>query len=206
MPRNITDELFNECKALSLSNGVPFQAGGFGGSGPIYSSMNAWDSVLDSGLGSIQEINYEAKLGDLSRSSLVMAAYRFLSNVLPEARLEVKEGEGVGGSSEVVPNHPAVNLWNRPNKFYSGSTLKKAISFSWVLRSEAYILKTMNKGGTQPTELWYEPHWTIRPAWPMDGSEFISHYEINRNGQWLPIPVENVIHLRGLYGLIPSRK
>jgi phage portal protein BeeE len=88
-----------------------------------------------------------------------------------------------------------VALWNQPNKFYSGSTLMKGLAFSWATRSEAYILKAVNTVG-EVLELWYEPPWSIRPVWPVDGSEYISYYEVNRNGTWYPVQKEYVVHLR----------
>lgn len=198
---SLDDQLFQECKAFhGSSDRLPFPTQGSGwGAAPIYSSWDAWDTALDrqySGAGTINRIDYAAKIGDLSRSSLVVAAIRFLGNVLPEARLEVKESTGEKGESKVIPEHPLTKLWERPNDFYSGSTLKKGIAFSWILSGNAYILKFFNNTKTKPLELWYEPHWTMRPVWPVDGSEYISNYEVNRNGVWTPVPVENVIHLR----------
>jgi len=46
------------------------------------------------------------------------------------------------------------------------------------------------------TELWYIPHWQVVPAWPADGSEFISHYEYRVNGQVFTWRREDVIHFR----------
>jgi HK97 family phage portal protein len=167
---------------------------------PVFSSWDQWDQAVDirygTSTGNQTAISYANKVGDLAQSSLLVSAIRWLGNVFPKAPLYVKETTGVKGESKNVPNHPLELLWKRPNKFYSGSTLKKGIAFSWVLRSEAFILKFFNNADTEPLELWWEPHWTIRPVWPIDGSEFIAYYEVNRDGQWLKIPVENVIHLR----------
>ena len=200
--QSMNDRLYQESKALS--GGIPFSGSGYAGGAPIYSSMEAWDRTIDNsyGWGPNSVAKYASKVGDLSHSSLIMAAVRFLGNVLPEAPLQVKKNEdkegeaGQKGESVVVPDHPMVKLWNRPNQYYSGSTLRKALAFSWVLKSEAFIIKNFNVKGTLPVELWYEPHWTIRPRFPTDGSEFISYYEVNRNGRWYQVPVENVIHFR----------
>ena len=35
-------------------------------------------------------------------------------------------------------------------------------------------------------ELWYVPHWTIKPEWPQDGSVFISHYLYSPGGGAAP--------------------
>ena len=63
-----------------------------------------------------------------------------------------------------------------------------------------------------PTSIWYEPHWSIKPHWPDNGSAFIDYYERRINGTIERIPVENVVHFRnGLnpanprYGLAPLK-
>lgn len=196
---SLDDRLFQESKALA--GGLPFPGhGGTGGIVPVYSSWDSWDQALDikygDSAGGQSAISFANKIGDLAQSSLICAALRWLGNVYPKPPLYVKETTGQKGESQTVPNHPLVELWETPNEFYSGSTLKKGIAFSWVLRSEAYIIINYNNAGTEPLELWWEPHWTIRPVWPQDGSLFISYYEVNRGGQWYKVPVENVIHLR----------
>lgn len=198
--KSLSDEMYQEAKALA--GGLPFPGQGGGMSNyPIYSSWNSWDSAMDqrfAGTKGRNFLDYANKIGDLSTNSLLVAAIRWLGNAIQEAPLVVKENEEGGkGESKPVDKHPLVKLWNKPNDYYSGSTLRKAIAFSWIMNENAYIIKNFNEAGTEPLELWWEPHWTIRPVWPQDGSEFISYYEVNRNGTWIgPIPVENVIHLR----------
>lgn len=205
--KSINDSLFRETKAAG--GGLPFPgSGGFGGGMvPVYSSWSSWDASVDMQFGgargrSMQE--YANKIGDLASHSLLVAAIRWLGNAIQEAPITVQEktpdGEGES-ESDAVRDHPLANLWENPNDHYSGATLKKAIAFSWILSSNAYIIKNYGKYGGEPLELWWEPHWTIRPVWPVDGSKFIAYYEVNRNGTWLKVPVENVIHLRD--GLSP---
>lgn len=202
---SINDRLFQESKSLQ-SGSIPFPSYGSGwGTAPIYRSEEAWSSWIDNQYGNSGAYNiekYRSLVGELSHHSLPVAAIRFLGDSIPEAPLVVKRksksstDEGQKGESVVIPDHPLAQLWNRPNEFYSGSTLKRGLAFSLVLSSNAYVLKFKNKGRTKPMELWWEPHWTIRPVWPIDGSQFISYYEINRGGQWYKIDYENVIHIR----------
>lgn len=200
MGRSLGDQLYLEAKALG--SGIPFPSqGGFGGMVPVYSSWDSWDAAMDmraGGVGQNSVASYIAKVGDLAQNSLLVAAIKWLGNTWPQAKLIVKKrkGDAKPDDDEVVWDHAMTKLWNRPNKYYAGSTMRRAIAFSWILRSEAYIIKFMNSAGTQPVEMWWEPHWTIRPVWPLNGGEFISYYEVNRNGVWYPLPVENVIHLR----------
>lgn len=197
---SIDERLFMESKALGGNVPFPGHSGGIGSNSiQLYSSWDSWDQALDIRYGDFGEgsrVNYANKLGDLAKNSLLCSAIRYLGNVFPKPPLYVKETTGTKGESQGVPNHPLELLWKKPNPFYSGSTLKKAIAFSWVLRSQAYILINYDNNQTEPLELWWEPHWTIRPVWPQDGTEFISYYEVNRNGQWYKVPTENVIHFR----------
>jgi len=117
------------------------------------------------------------------------------------------------GKQEVVDNHPMIQLLNRPNDFYLDTHLWYATLLSYHLDGNAYWLKTRNgRGFGAPTQLWYEPHWSIKPHYPDDGSKFIDYYERRVNGTMERIPVENVIHFRnGLnpanprYGLAPIK-
>lgn len=199
MAKKISEILYSESKALQVGS-IPFAGSNFGGAYPIYSSHDAWDRALDRQFSWNTKINYREKVGDLHDSSLVISAYRFLSNVLPEPDLKVWEKDADGNEVD-IKGHPLPQLWNRPNEYYSGSTLKKGLAFSWVLAGQAFLLKFKNTGDTIPLELWYEPHWTIRPVWPVGGKEFISHYQVNRGGQWYDVDKENVIHIRD--GLSP---
>lgn len=202
--RSINDLLLSESKSLQHTGNIPHPSYGTGwGAIQGFESEAAWSSYLDSmsSAGSTNNIQkYRTLVGDLSRNSLIMAAVRFLGDALPEAPLQekIKKGGASGekGKSEVVAASKAVKLWNKPNEFYSGSTLKRGLAFSLVLASNAYIIKNFDNNGAFPIELWWEPHWTCRPVWPTDGSEFISNYEVYRQGEWLPIATENVIHIR----------
>jgi HK97 family phage portal protein len=86
-------------------------------------------------------------------------------------------------------------LLERPNPYYSGELLWKAWALSWIINGNSYFLKVRNTFG-EVIQLWWEPHFTIRPRWPEDGSEFISFYEVLRNGQWYRVETQDVIHFR----------
>lgn len=145
------------------------------------------------------ERDYASAVGDLAMSSLMMAAVTAVGNSASEAELQVREQQG--NEEVIVDNHELVKLWYRPNPFYDAPTMVKAISTSWVMTDNAYIIKERNDEG-RVKELWYEPHNTIRAAYPQDGSEFISNYEIQRGPDWVSIPVTDVIHFRN--GLDPA--
>lgn len=145
------------------------------------------------------ERDYATAVGDLTMSSLMMAAVTAVGNSASEAELQVREQQG--NEEVIVDDHELVKLWYRPNPFYDAPTLLKALATSWVIADNAYLRKERNSEG-RVKELWYEPHNTIRAAYPSDGSAFISHYEIQRGPDWLPVPVTDVIHFRN--GLDPA--
>ena len=140
------------------------------------------------------EINYAEEVGDLSASSLVMAAVNWLGRVLPEAPLQVIE-TAADGKEKPIPDHPAARLMRRPNPYYSGSTLWKTFALSWIASGNPYYLKIRNAGG-QLIQLWYVPPWMIAPRWPQDGFEFISHYEYIVDDRVIPIKPADVLHFR----------
>lgn len=163
---------------------------GFGGSsGQSWGGLN-WAS----GIFTNSRINYALEAGRLEQSSLVMSAVNWLGRVLPEAPLQVLRTDA-RGKEQPIPNHPAIDLLNRPNPFFSGATLWKAFAMSWITSGNVYFLKARNQFG-QVVQLWHIPPWMIAPRWPEDGSEFISYYEYQSDGAIVRINVEDVIHFR----------
>lgn len=151
---------------------------------------------------SSSKIDYEKELGDLRNSALLMAAYTWLSRGLTAARLYVAEVDTDNKETE-QHNHPLVELVENPNPFYSGDELLAGVALSWLVAATAYILLVRDKIG-RLSELWYEPHWSIRPVWPNDGSQFISGYQVNRNGEWFNIESDDVLVLRS--GIDPDTR
>jgi HK97 family phage portal protein len=169
---------------------LKFRFTGFGGSsGQSWGGLN-WAS----GLFTNSKINYAMEAGELEKSSLVMSAVNWLGRVLPEAPLQVFRADAKG-KEQPIYNHPAIDLLNRPNPFFSGATLMKAFAMSWITSGNVYFLKGRNIFG-QVVELWPIPPWMIAPRWPEDGSEFISYYEYQTDGAIARIAVEDVIHFR----------
>lgn len=163
---------------------------GFGGSsGQSWGGLN-WAS----GLFTNSRINYALEAGQLEQSSLVMSAVNWLGRVLPEAPLQVMRADAKG-KEQPIPNHPAIDLLNRPNPFFSGAALLKAFAISWITSGNVYFFKGRNMLG-QVVQLWHIPSWMIAPRWPEDGSEFISYYEYQSDGGIVRINVDDVIHFR----------
>lgn len=182
---------------------IAFPSSSQTGTVQIYSSWGEWDNRLNARFRTTK-IDYAALAGDPQDSSLVMAAVRWLGSTLPEAPLMVKDSPQKGDSVEVV-NHPMVELLRKPNPFYSGTTLWKAFAFSWIVKGDVYFIKIRNSRGI-PYQLWYVPHWMMRPCWPEHSTNdtFITHYEYKVDGFTQELKVEDVIHFRdGLDPLNP---
>jgi hypothetical protein len=99
MSRTINERLLASYKRTDspAAANVPFQGyGGGWGASPIYSSYGSWDAALDRLYGGqgTSKVDWGARLGDPSLSSLVIALYRFLSNVLAEPPLQAMKRKG----------------------------------------------------------------------------------------------------------------
>lgn len=146
--------------------------------------------------GSVQQpLDYKKEAGDLRASSLVMACANYLGTEMlfspPQVTIEDKDGK-----TEVVPNHPAVKLLNRPNKRYAGGLLWSAFSADWWIDGNVYWHK-IRDGKNRVSELWPIPHYMIEPRDdPRDDTVFIKDYEYKVAGHSYFLLPEDVIHFR----------
>lgn len=142
------------------------------------------------------DINYAREIGDITNSSLVMAAVSWVGRTLPEAMIRVVE-PNQKGKDEPVANHPFVTRLRRPNPHYSGATLWKASALSWILSGNIYWLKKRNvRGGV--AEIYWWPHWMIRPI-RASRNDFISYYEVEVDGMWIQLSEKDsrdIVHFR----------
>lgn len=152
-------------------------------------------------------IDFAAAVGDLSKSSLIMSAVRVVGNTLPEAPLQVKD-PGDGKGDEQVIDNGLVELFRKPNACYAGDALWTAFAYSWLVDGNAYFIKVWSDAGTKVVELWYEPHWNVKPRWMDDqkggymyqeGDDpkaFINYYELDREGKKYRFELSDVLHFR----------
>lgn len=177
----------------------------------IFPTMNDWQHAI------LNALPGEASVptSDPTKSSLVMAGVRWVSNTLPEAVVEVmKPGDD---DDEIIKNHKLSKLVRRPNPYTDEPTLWKAFAYSWLISGNAYWLKYRNDFG-QVVELWNEPYFTIRPRWVNDKkgryipaeesksikgigrddapNRFINYYEVDRDGECYRLEPEDVIHFK----------
>lgn len=139
--------------------------------------------------------DYPGEVGSGIDASVVTAPVQFMQRAFPEAPLRVMAR--MDGQRQEVRGHPLIDLVGRPNPFYSGNDLFAATIFSYATAGNAYWIKARDRAG-RVVELWYTPHWLIRPKWPEDGSAFISRYEYKPGGGAPAIDLEpdDVVHFR----------
>lgn len=138
-------------------------------------------------------------------SNVVMSPVMWLMRAFTEAQLIAqrrREDSGGGIIWERVIDHSIEMLIDKPNDAYDGDSLWKATVLSFAMDGNAYWRKIRNGIG-EVIQLWYIPHWMIEPAYPADGSRFISHYVVSGsiNGPKELAP-RDVVHFR--FGLDPE--
>jgi HK97 family phage portal protein len=131
---------------------------------------------------------------DTRTSSAVMACVNWATRRFPEAPIRVVQ-VGNDGERDVIRKHHLPMLLKRPNPFYGRYELWAATIAERMLTGNAYWQKIRNKQGVV-IQLWWHPESTIEPAWPDDGSTFISHYVQTINGRQYRIPSEDIVHFR----------
>lgn len=130
------------------------------------------------------DVRLSNELGDVRFLSLIIGAVRWASRNFTDARFNVVK-VGQDRKESEIQDHELTSLFKRPNPYYSGLTFWCGMMLSNICRGEMHALKVRDKKyNARLLELYYEPFWTIRPVWNQDGSDFISYYEILRNGVW----------------------
>jgi hypothetical protein len=149
------------------------------------------------------DIDWEAEAGPLWLNPVVAVCLQFVTDKIAEPHLRAVH-EGAGGMLTPVPGHPVPQLLARANPEYNGRQLLAALGLSYKLNGNAYAVKVRGPGGLgAPRELWYVPHWRMRPLTPEDGGP-TRFYKLTFPGSTAAklVPRENVVHMRN--GLDPE--
>jgi len=141
------------------------------------------------------QFDYSAQIGKITGSSVAMAAVMWIMRNFPEAPLMLLDTE-----DEPVYDHAMLDLWRRPNPYYSGLVLESAMAASFTLDGNAYGIKVRGRQ-LEVKELWYVPHWMIDPMQRTGSDNFIDYYKYQVNGKTIELLPEDVIHFR--FGLDP---
>lgn len=132
-------------------------------------------------------------------SNVIMAPVAWIMRTFTEAVARVERRDGK--IWDYVEGHDLERLIERPNDWYDGDALWKATCLSYVLKGDAYWHKIRNAFG-DVIELWYRPHWLIKPHSPQDGSAFIDYYEYHHGyGPPERLAPRDIVHFR--FGLDP---
>jgi HK97 family phage portal protein len=139
--------------------------------------------------------NYARDVGTGLDSNVIMAPTVWIMRNFTEAVSRVQSRTNKLWS--FVEDHPLELLLKEPNEGYDGDALWKATVLSYVLDGNAYWRKVRNRYG-EVIELWYVPHWLMVPRWPIDGSQFLSHYDYFPVGLGGPqrLAPRDVVHFR----------
>jgi HK97 family phage portal protein len=137
-------------------------------------------------------IDHDAEAGDVWGNSVVALGLKWLGDRFPRPLMQVSK---IGADGKFLPlgSHDLVDLWRRPNEYYTGRTLSKATGLSVLTSGNGYIYKARDGAG-KVAELWWLPHFKVEPTW--EGDEFISGYSIDTDKGKRQLGREDVIHIR----------
>ena len=138
--------------------------------------------------------DWEREAGQTWMNSIVALSIAWLGNRFPRPIVTLSKVMR-NGDYQPLGRHDVIDLWKRPNKFYSRRTMEKAIGLSLIVDGNAYIYKVRDRLN-RVCELWWVPHFKILPAWPMDGSEYIEGYFCWVDGHFYHLPPGDIIHIR----------
>jgi HK97 family phage portal protein len=117
--------------------------------------------------------------------------YRKAPSGLPEDRVEVTQ-------------HAVLDLWNRPNKFFTRQELVETVQQHIDLTGEGWLVIARNPRSPMPLELWPVRPDRIQPV--PHPTDFISGYlYTGPDGQEIALRVEDVIQIRMPNPLDPYR-
>lgn len=191
---------------LGASGAAPgglFGSGSGGGSAPAYHIDNRNRGMAGrlSLSMSAEEINYTAKVGDMTKNNAVLSCLMWIMRNYPSAPVRVRNRK----TKEVVADHVLEMLLANPSEdpLISYSTLSAGIALSYWGHGNAYLFKVRNQLG-QVVELWYRPHWMVKPVREKGSDKFIDYYAYKPdvNTPVKKVPREDVVHLR--FGFDPD--
>jgi len=140
-------------------------------------------------------INYAGQVKP-EANSIVLACIRWVQRVFSEAPPMLQQWLEDRGEWEDIHRDPLLDLLERPNPYYNGTTLFKAVIADLMLNGTGYILKVRSATG-KVVQLWWAPESTMEPKGDRDDpTVFISHYEYTPGTTPRPLRVEDVIQFR----------
>lgn len=182
--------------AAAVGSGVQRMAGGV----MRFATRATWGFSILMGR---TNINYATAVGDPGRNSIVIAVVGWIARNFPEAPVRIRRALPDGGAEVIVPGPTGpgymLRLLERPNRYFSGVLQWMATIIDLYTTGNGYWLKVRAGKGAFPdrvVELWWIPSRMLRPAWPDDGSVFISGYWYKVDGRDYWVEERDVVHFR----------
>lgn len=135
--------------------------------------------------------DYASNVGDGTGSSTVAAPLEWIGRNFPAAVPTLWKTEG--DQEEKQPDHPMLRLLARPNAYYSGALIWKAVVTDWFVDGNGYLI-VLKDQLDHPREMWWAPAATMEPRGTEH--EFITHYVYRPNGIEVRLEPDEVIHFR----------
>lgn len=139
-------------------------------------------------------VDYAAEAGPLWLNGTASACLSWLCDELPQSRFTV-EKTARDGTVTPIWTHPLTKLIARPNPYWTGEQLWQATLVDFLCGGNGYWLPMLSRAGLI-VELWRLDPEHVEPQWPADGSEWISHYLYQPEGQAWKIPPDRIIHFK----------
>lgn len=154
--------------------------------------------------------SFDTEVGPLDKSSLVMAVVNDTGTALAEAMPSVRV-RNAKNKWDPIPDHACALLVQRPNPFNVWADYCGALSLSWWIDGNVYFRKVRNKFTGEILEIWYLPHWMVKPRWPGDRqnpevptsgpnkaqNRYLSHYQYTVPGREAElIPAQDILHIK----------
>lgn len=170
---------------------------------PIVSNRKALAEMVHSGFNMIfgafsnrSRRDYERMLQDPTSSSLIMAVILWITRKWPEAPLYLEDAK-----DNAVYDHPMLAKIKKPNPYYGGAALWFATLVSLVWNGNAYWIKIKNRD-LSIKELWYVPHFQMKPMVNPGSTAFIDYYQYTPGGRPIQkLDPSDIVHFR--YGIDP---
>jgi phage portal protein BeeE len=159
----------------------------WGGSG--VPGTSGWTTILPGA-----RFDYATEAGDTWSNATLALGLAWLHDRFPRPIQQVSKIDR-SGRYKPLPRHPLVDLWARPNPYDTRRSLEGGVGLSLKCDGNGYVLK-VRSGASRVVELWWLPHFWVEPAWPSDGSAFISHYVVTVDGKPARVEAEDIIHFR----------
>lgn len=160
---------------------------GKGANAPIFPGTSGhWSGWLN---GPRTSINYAYEVGRPGDNSAVQANLGWIADawaeVLPYVGKKTSDGE------DKDYEHRIVQLFERPNPYYSGQLLRDGILQDLLTEGTGYVRIIRDRYGI-PSELYWLPTDAVRPYW--DGpNEWIRYWEYTPQGQLVKLAPEDVL-------------